>query len=77
MGSATEWGLHSLDRLADRENVSKNLKDVRERAVGVFQGRAMLAEGTTYAKALRKQHAWKSKEAQVAREKRATGRRTG
>lgn len=65
MWSATEWGLHSLDRLADRENVSKNLKQVRERAVWVSQGRAMLAEGTTYAKAPRKQHTWKSKEAQV------------
>lgn len=73
MGSAAEWGLHSLDRLADRENVSKGLKGVRERATGVSQGGALLAEGTAYAKTLRKQHAWKSKEAQEAEEKEQWG----
>lgn len=54
MGSATEWALHSLDRLADREkvNVSNDLKEARERAVWLSQGRALLAEVDSICKSL-------------------------
>lgn len=72
---AAGWGKlqRSLDRLADGENVSEDLKEVREKAMWVSQGRALLAEETAYAKALRKQHAWKSRAAQETRQKQAMG----
>ena len=69
MGNAAGRGLHSVGRLANREkmNISKDVKEVRERAMWISQGRALGAEGMACARALGKQHTWKSKEARVAR----------
>lgn len=65
MGNTAGRGLLSVDRLADREkmNISKDVKEVRGGALWVSQGRALLAGGTACARALGKQHAWKSGEA--------------
>lgn len=48
---------------------SKDRKEVRESAMWLSWGRALLVEGMAYARAPRKQLAWKSKEAHEVRGK--------